>query len=229
MEIIEENATNYLVKTSDGGTATKTKASDLNQLLYGQNLWGLLESGDEIWTKDGAEDEPDVTIIPDDNATHYTLRVGDAPDLTLGEHHKTDLVDALADVYHDHDGQSTAPLVDLYDSIRDNMVREFVLDPFLKAFTDKVGKRDDGWYINGHLLLTYEGEFYHPDNVSRNRSGRIIGEGTSTSAYKVDIDYPTEEIQREISPDGQTYRLTDSEVEFIAKAVWGIKNTPDRR
>lgn len=229
MEVLEENDTNWLVLTPDGSTDTKTKASDLNQLLYGHDLFGLLDRGDTIWMGNEAEDEPKVTIIPDDNAECYTIRVGDAPDLTLGAHHKTDLVDAMSKMYEQYDGESVAPILDLYERVRENMVREKVLRPFLDVFGDKVGERDDGWFINGHLLLTYEGDFYHPNNVSRNRSGSVIGQGTSIAAYGVNIDAPTGDMKRNVTIDGEQFRLTNSEVEFVARAMWGVKNTPDKR
>jgi len=230
MEVLEENSTNWLIRTNDGSTTTKTKSSDLNQLLYGYDLWDLIDEGSEIWMGRGTEDEPAVTVIPDENAECYTLRVGDAPDLTLGEHRKTDLVDAMAAIYEEYDNESVAPLVNLYDNIRDNMVRQDVLRPLLGAFTDKVAERDEGWFINGHLLLTFEREFHHPSTESRKRSGQqVITQGSATSAYNVNISPTTEQMEREITVEGETYRLTDAEVEFLAKAMWGVENTPDRR
>lgn len=229
MQVLEENSTNWLILTENGSTTTKTKASSLNQLLYSHDLFGLLERGDEIWTCSNPEvAEPTVTIIPDDEAKCYTLRIGDHPDLTLGANHKSDLLDALVEVYETHNGNSVAPILDLYDSVRENMVRADVLKPFARVLTDKVEERDDGWFINGHLLLTYEGEFYHSDHTSRTRSGRVIGEGMARQAYKLSTDAPTSDMRRSVTVDGQTYRLTDSETEFVAKAMWAIENTPDR-
>lgn len=230
MEVLENNSTNWLIRTNDGSITTKTKSSDLNQLLYGYDLWGLIDEGSEIWMSQGAEDEPKVTVIPDENAECYTLRVGDAPDLTLGEHRKTDLVNAMADIYEDYDNESVAPLVNLYDRIRDNMVRQDILQPFLGAFTDKVAEWDEGWFINGHLLLTFEREFHHPSTESRKRSGQqVIAQGATTSAYNVNISSPEDHLEREVTVEGETYRLTDAEMEFLAKTMWAIENTPDRR
>lgn len=228
MEVIDDNETNWLVMTPDGSTATKTKSSDLNQLLYGQDLFGLLDTGEEIWKSSKDSDGPDVTIIPDDNAECYTLQIGDVPGLTLGKHQKTDLVQAMAKIYRDYDGKDVQPIVSLYERIRANMVREKVLDPFYDIFSDKVEKRDNGWFINGHLLLTYEVEFYHSEHVSRTRSGNIIGTGLSEKAYSVNFDDAEKEMQRQIDINGDTYRLTNDEVAFIARAMWAIENTPDR-
>jgi hypothetical protein len=36
-------------------------------------------------------------------------------------------------------------------------------------------------------------------------------------------------MQREITVDGESYRLTEGEVEFLGLAMWAIENTPDRR
>ena len=229
MRVLEENSTNWLVMTPDGSTETKTKSSDLNKLLYGHNLFGLLDRGDEIWTNSGTEDEPKVTIIPGDDEC-YTLRLEDAPDLTLGAHHKTDLIEAMQTMYEENDGESVAPLLRLYDTIRENLLRSEVLDPFLRLLGDKVAGREDGWFINGHLLLTYEGEFYHPSTDSRERSGQsVIGAGTNSTAYNVDIAEPKREMNRNVTLHGDDYRLTDKEVEFLARAMWAVENTPDRR
>jgi hypothetical protein len=228
MEILEENSTNWLVLTEEGSTETKTKSSDLNQLLYGHNLWGLLDTGNEIWMSNGGEEEQKITIIPNED-DQYTIRPENAPDLTIGAHHKTDLVDAMASMYEDYEGDSIAPIMNLYDSIREDMIRDEVLEPFADVFTDKVEVRADGWFINGHLLLTFEGEFYHPNTNSRRRSGQtVIGVGSSSTAYGVTIDEPEEVISREITVDGQDYRLTEKELKFLARVVWAIENTPDK-
>lgn len=228
MEVIESNEVNWLVLTDDGRTETKTKASSLNQLLYGHNLFGLLDRGDEIWTKN-PDDQQSITIIPGDEAKQYTLRFENAPDLTLGEHHKTDLIDAMAEMYNEYDGENIEPLLRLYDDVRANMVRQEVLGVFLDALSDKVAERDDGWFINGHLKLTYEGEFYHPSTESRKRSGQSVIGNFGTQAYQVNVSSVTSEMDRDVTIDGESYRLTDSEMQFIGKAMWAIENTPDRR
>lgn len=228
MQVLDENETNFLVHTDDG-TATKTKASNLNKLLFGHNLAGLLQEGSEVWSIN-PDGEPRVTVIPDENAECYTIRIEDAPqDLNLGKHHKTDLVDVLAEVYQEHDGESVKPLLRLYEDVRENMVRDFLLDQFQKVFGDRVEVRDQGWFINGHLLLTFENEFYHSEAVSRNRSGSVIGEGMSIEAYGLQMDDPAADINRRVSYDGEDYRLTDAEMEFLGRAMWAIEETPDRR
>lgn len=228
MEIIEANSTNFLVRREDGSTTLKTRSSDLNKLMFGHNLWGFLDAGNEVWTSEGEDGEPSVTIIPDDDAECYTIQFEDRPQLVLGKHHKTDLVDVMME-YYEQDSESLKPVLDLYERIRSNMVRRKLLKSFLPVFSDKVEEQDEGWYINGHLLLTYEGEFYHSNHVSRNRSGEIIGHGMSEVAYAVDVDPIREDMERDVTVEGTDYRLTDGELEFLARTVWAVKNTPDRR
>lgn len=229
MQVLDNNKENWLITTDDGSTTTKTKSSDLNKLLYGQGLWGLLNTGDEIWVNEGSEDEPEITIIPDDNAEKYTISPGVGQDLILGKHHKTDLVSAIQKVYEQSDGESVAPIMELYDDIRENTVRQEVISEFFPVFTDKAEEEDDGWFVHGHLLITYEGEFYHPKTTSRERSGSVITENASMQAYGLDIGEITEDIQRQMTIGGKQYRLTEQEIDFLAKVIWAVENTPDRR
>ena len=230
MEVLESNDTNFLVRNEDGSITTKTRDSDLNKLLFGHNLYGLIEEGSSVWTNSGAESEPEVMVIPDDEAKSYTIRLDNAPDLTLGPHHKTDLIEALASVYEKHDAKSVAPLVSLYDDVRESMVRKEVLEPFSKAFSDKVEVREDGWFINGHLLLTFEGDFFHPNNTSRTRSGKSVTPHQSQmQAYSVNVSAANADMKRDITLNGTDYRLTDKEMKFLGRALWAVENTPDRR
>jgi hypothetical protein len=228
MNVIDETPTSWLIATENGGTETKTKCSPLNQLLYGHDLFGLLQHGDEIWMKD-VDGEKAVTIIPSQESECFTLRLEDCPDLTLGEHHKTDLIEAMAEMYDEHDGESVEPLVALYDEIRSNMAREEVLSVFSAALSEWVEVREDGWYINGHVLLTLEGEIYHPGTNSRKRSGNgVVNDGSSVQAYGLRAADLTSGMDREITEDDETYRLTDREMKFIGKAIWLVENTPNR-
>jgi hypothetical protein len=231
MQILDNNDTNYLVLTDDGSTETKSKASDLNKLLFEHRLFDLLQEGSEMWSSSGYDDNcPAVHIHPDDNAECYTLQImsGDYPKLTLGKHQKTDLVSALAEVY-DGDERSVQPLLTLYDDIRANMIREEALAGFADAFGDTVVRQEDGWFIHDHLLLTWDCELHHPRTESRQRSGQqVIGASSTKVAYDVNISAIEGEIDRNITHDGTDWRLTDGEVQFLAKVIWAVKNAPRR-
>lgn len=228
MQVLEENPTNWLVATDNGSTTTKTKSSDLNRLLFGHDLFGLLDTGNEIWIRQETEDEPRVEIIPDENAECYTIQVDEFPKLTLGAHLKTELVEAMAEMYQEHDGESVAPIIDLFDRFRADSVRTEVLTPIYEALSERIERRDTGWFINGHVLLTYNCKMFHSDHVSRNRSGSVIGRGSSNSAYELETG-DLSDMSRNVMVDGKKRRLTNDELEFVHKAVWLIENTPDRR
>jgi hypothetical protein len=226
MQVIEENSTNWLVAT-DNGTDIKTKSSDLNKLLYGHDLFGLIDDETEIWTRKATDEHPRIRITPQGDGI-YALEIGNAPELILGKHHKTKLVEAMAKMYEDRDGDPQ-PIINLFESIRADMIREEPLAPFLAALSSRVEEREDGWFINGHLLLTYENSFYHSENVSRTRSGSVIGTGTTTTAYRLDISADDAKMNRVVETADQEYRLTDKEVVFLMKATWAVENTSDRR
>lgn len=229
MNVLEENSTNYLVQTSDGSIVTKTKSSNLNQLLYTHNLAGLLEEQDEmLQVTPEAEDESNATVIPLGDQRYELSFSSFSEPLVLSPHHKTLLVDALAEMFQEYESETVKPLLRLYEDIREDMVREEILEPF--AALPGVEHREDGWFINGHLLLSWEREFYHPLNDSRRRSGKqVVPVNSSSQAYNVSVDPAKADMNRVVEAEDGTYRLTDSEVEFLAKAMWAIENSPDRR
>lgn len=228
-ELLEDNATNFLVRKPDGRIETKAKDSTLNQLLYGHDLHALIEDGTEVWTSAGLPEEPAVTVTPLEGGAKYTIKLDNSGKVLLGEHRKTDLIDALAELYNERDDQSNAPMIDLYDEMRDDEMRAEVLEPFANLF-DVVQERDDGWLINGHLLLTFEGEFYHPSTESRTLgTGRgVVSTGASSEAYDVDVQKQRFH-SRTVTRNGKTYRLYDKEITFLGLALWAIENTPDQR
>jgi hypothetical protein len=230
MEVIEENRQNYLIRNDSGTTEIRSKSSNLNTLIYGHNLFGLLEEESEIWVKE--TDEEKITITPlGDN--QYKLETDFGQPLVLGAERKTLLIDALAEVYDDHDGESVEPLLRLYRKLRKNMGRPRVLDPFITALSEKVERLEDGVLINGHLKLTFDNEFYHPRTVSTKRRGStVVPRQSGERAYHIKdsgFNREKEKIERKVTVNGEKYRLTEKEVTFIVYMMWGIENTPDLR
>lgn len=229
MEVLEDNETNVLVRTDNGKITTKSKSSPLNKLLFEHGLFDFFQTGSEIWTA-GGDEQPTVRIIPDGDAECYTIEIDtpDYPPLLLGAHQKTNLVSLFEEMY-ENDKNRAKSVIDFYEKVRGDMARSEILDTFSKPFRSRVELREGGWFINGHLLLSYEGEFYHSEHVSRSRSGSIIGRGMSTKSYEQAVPEPDGSISRNITVDGEKRRLTNAEVEFLTKALWAIENTPDRR
>lgn len=227
-EILDNNDTNWLIRRDDGSIENVTK-SPLNKLLFQHDLWGLLRDGGEVLTFSGDEETPTVRVIAGDDAREYTLDLPGSEDgkLHLGEHLKSDLVDVLIDVYeNEHDDASR--LVELYDDVRENRVREDVLRSFAERppFAGVIEVVDDGWLIKGYLKLTWEGEFYHPDTSSRTVNS-LTGTGSAQEAYNLRFSSIGNDLDRTVTLDGTTYRMTEAEMRFLAKGLWAMKDAPD--
>lgn len=228
MEVIEETGANWLVKTDDGGTEMIGK-SKTNRALIEYDLWGLLRDGTEVYQIKANESRPSVTLIPDDEAMSYTLRVGDYEGIHLGPHMKSELVDALVDSRDNDEGREgeAESLISLYDRIRERRVRTEVVSALAEKppFSANVEGTADGWVIHGYLLLTWERDFHHPDTTTYERSGSTVTEGSSEPAYRIDVGQASSK-DREVTLNKKDYRLTDAEMEFMAKALWAIANAP---
>ena len=221
-QVLDDNPTNYLVLKEDGSTEIYSKDSDLNQLLFEYNLHGLLREGDEIWNS-GTMDGPTVEVIPDGKDA-YRLRINEDgfENLFLSRHRKKDLIATLAEAY---DQNHSEPFISLYESIRENLTRPFVLGHFAEALSSHIEKRQNGWFINGRLMLTYDCEFFHPQTESTKRSGgSVVEAGSNTNAYSLSIN-DLDKVKRSVFIDDIEYYLTDSEAEFLAKAMWAIQKT----
>lgn len=234
-EILDDTPANMLVKFSDDRVENLSK-SPTNVLLYEHNLWGLLRTGNEILSMD-RDDYPPVQIIPDENAERYTLRVG-GEELNMSPDMKPRLVDTLHEVYKSDGEETPQPIIDLFDEVRANMVRREVTDyfenipPFL--WLRKDGPRtepnvpqileitDNGWLFHDELLLTWEAEFRHPDTTQYELRGSVVATDGSNDAYKLrGIDHGEKE--RTMTIEGEEYRLTENELNFLSMAMFAVK------
>lgn len=225
--ILEETNANWYVVKPDGSTENIPKSPE-NRLLYEHNLYSFLRHGNDVLVFNTDSDDTEVRVIASEDASEYDMIVGDGDRLHLGPHLKSDLVNALIEVY-DGDERDPAPLIEMYDDIRSERVREPVInelsarEPFASAVTTSA----DGWLIHDHLLLTWERDLHHPDTTAYNRRGNTVAEGSSEIAYELRVGEPSsDDADRQLTVNGETYRLTDAEMEFVAKAAWGLKYAP---
>lgn len=227
-DIITENATNWLIEFPDGSVKPVTK-SPKNRLLYDHGMWGLLNGGDEIIIIEDSN-TPAVQIIPNETSTEFTIEIEDGQPITLGEYKRSKLIDALMKAVEagDDDGLLAEPIIDFYERIRRDQVRTDVMEMLgeIEPFASTVEVWADGWYIRDHLLLTWEQEFYHPDTTTRSVSGSDIRQASSEPAYDIHVSRP-DRMDRTFTLEGESYRLTDAEMTFLAKGLWAITNAPD--
>lgn len=230
-ELKNETPVNLVVEHENGEVDMIPK-NRTNRLLFDHDLWGLLRDGTEIWESNGLEHEPSVRVIPNDDATQYTMEIEGVGDLTYGEHKKSDLVDVLFEFCEqtqvDGADRTNQVFIEEYDDVKGHMVRDRVIETFAEVplIADRIEVTDQGWLFFDYLLLTWEGELYHPNTQNRKRSGGVIPAETAGEAYDISISEPGQYMTREVEIDGFTQRLTDSEMLFLAKAMWALESAP---
>lgn len=217
MEVLESNPTNFLVL--EAGEVEAVTRTDTNTLLFDHNLWGVLRDGTDILNLQGNGDEPGVTVTPSENAREFMVAVEDEAPAYLGEHWKSEFVGALRDSY-DHEDRSVEPILQLVRNVRETQIDPGEVAPLLNVepFESAVEERMGGWLIHDHLLLSWEGDFYHPGTTSRTVSGSSVARGSSDSAYDVAFG---------MRGPGQTTLGMDTET-FVSKAAWAVSAAPKR-
>lgn len=221
--ILETRDSHYLVQRDDGSVELVTR-TDMNILIYEHNLAGLLKRGDEVIN---IGDDPRVQLIPNDDATEFTLRIGD-DEFEVATHHKAALVKALLDAYDTGAEPTTRPLLDFAGQLMDTAVNRNVVDRLADEppFDTHVEVTENGWLINDHLLLTYDNEFYHPSTTRVDSSGSVVSGGSNKLAYDLRFDHRPDD-HGQIALDSFDYLGdTDDQVEFVARAYWAITYAP---
>lgn len=217
--ILDENDTNILVQNPNGSTDL-IPLSPRNRLIYDHGLWGLLREGTETWVHGG---ERRVSITPQEEG--YSLQVGEFNPLQIGPHQEGKLIEALVDFY-ESEAEKPQGLIDLFDQKRDQQMRKEVMQKIGDLFGDAIEQTNFGWVIHDHLLLTWDRDFHHPETTSHQVNSGGVKKGASETAYNLN-HIQTNKINREITTqDGSEYRLTNTEIEFLTRAIWGIENAP---
>lgn len=227
MPRILDNRDTHALVLEDGETKL-IPWSDFNVLVYKHGLHGLLVDRDEILSLRGP---PKTEIAPDgDDGFSITVSNDDHQyDIRVPPHETRQMLDALVDVYDDHD-RDPQPLVDL---VADNLgyeVNPQVVEPLAstRPFDGAVEVTQDGWLIHDHVLLTYDNEFYHPNQQAFTRNGGAVDEASDTHAYEV-------RFRQRPDGDGQL-NLTgfeglgneDDTVDFVARALWAVTHAPEQ-
>jgi hypothetical protein len=229
--VLDNRKTHALVLQDDGETEL-IPWSDYNKLAYKHGLSGLLVDRDEHVQL--TNDEYAVTISPDMEGDREVYGINlDRLDadwteyVTVAEHDKSDLLDALL-VTYETNPPDPQPLVALAAEILDYAVNPRVVDQLtaLDVFDD-VDVQSDGWLIHDHVLLTYDNQFYHPNTDRAKRDGTVLDDSANKPAYEVRFQRrPEGEGQLEL--DGFTgLGTTDDMVEFVTRALWAVTYTPE--
>ena len=227
MDVKRRTSANFIVQHDDGNVENIPK-SPRNNLLFEHDLWGVLKTGNEILQLDT---DPAITVIPEEGGNEYVIEIAGVQAMRIDSGMKSDFVEALHKVYDNggNEGKNPQPLVDFRNNVMANRVRMEVVDylgrmpPFSKLVeSGSLEITDNGWLFHDELLLTWQGEFRHPDTNSTRRSGSIVEPTSSDSAYSVNFNRRNTGTHR-IEIDGNEYRMTENETDFLTKAVWAAE------
>lgn len=227
MPRILDNRDTHVLVLEDGETKL-VPWSDYNTLVYKHGLHGLLVERDEILSLRG----PPKTEIAPDGDDGFSIRVSDGDQsykVRVPPHERQSLLDALLTVYDDPE-RDPQPLVDLVSQKLDFDVNPQIVEPLAstRPFDDAVEVTDDGWLIHGHVLLTYDNEFYHPNRRGADRDGKVLDESANRNAYEV-------RFRQRPDGDGQVdlsgfsgLGNEDEMVDFVSRALWAVTYTPEK-
>jgi hypothetical protein len=231
MKILDKNDAGWLIQQDDGSIKPMGNSKE-NRAMMDHGLYGIFNDGDE-WLVIQSEEHPQVTIIPEEGGREFTLNIGDYDPLHIGVHQKSRLVEAVVDGFEadveDNQAEAARLVIDLYDDIRENMVRIEITDALAgrPPFNAHVEKHADGWLIHDHLLLTWNRKFHHPDTTTWRRSGSTVSRASTEEAYSLSMD-SVSDMEPEVTLNGKKYRLTAAEMDFIARGLWASANAPKR-
>jgi hypothetical protein len=211
---------------SEGGQPKLVKASAENQLLYDpedelpfdNGLYDFL-NGDHALVL--SEDDPELMIAPTSNEYCYVLRVnGSTVETTPSD--ATSVLRGVRDAAID---QNFEPLVSRFKDIMSKQVRRDVVNELIVTFdqADRIEQTPSGWLIDSFFLVDWTASMYaatdDPDESDVRRSGSGVVE--TDSSY----EFVQLAVRRDVEPvtvsiNGESFRLTEREMLFLAKVNW---------
>lgn len=223
--VIDETGQPNLVKATPENMLLYDPA---NELPFENGMHGFL-SGEQAIV---LSDDPEVIVAPTNNEYCYILRVrGNTVETTPKQ--AQEVLQGVKDAAID---KQVSGLISLHDTIRSNQVRRYVVNALHETFEDshRINETGSGWLIDDFYLVNWEASMYvkhdDPDEPDVRRSGSDVVE-TDRSREFVELN-----IRRDIDPievgiGGDTYRLTEREMLFLAKVKWLLNRRhfhPDR-
>ena len=210
----------------DSGQPTLKKATPENILLYDpadelpfdDGMSGFLSGSDALVLQEG---DPLVMVAPTGNDYCYILRVRDNTVETTpsqAERVLRGIKDAAID-------GEVKELINLYDHIMSTQVRRGVVNALKETFDEdfRISTTGEGWLIDDFFLIDWSASMYakhnDPDEADVIRGGSGVKE-TDKSYEFVQLRLNRETDPVEVAIGGDTFRLTEREMLFLAKVKW---------
>lgn len=189
-----------------------------DKLPFDDGMHGFL-AGDEALVL--SPEDPEVMVAPTNNEYCYILRVrGNTVETT-----PKDSEDVLAGVRDAAIDGDLTTLVQLYDEIMSTQVRRGVINALLETFeeSERIERNNTGWLIDDFYLVDWTASMYvkhdDPDEPDYQRGGGGVVE-TDRSYEFVQLSLTRDVDPIEVSISGDTFRLTEREMLFLAKVKW---------
>lgn len=169
-----------------------------------------------------SEDNPEVIIAPTSNDHCYILRVrGNTVETTPNQ-----AEEVLRGVKEAATGnRDVTRLVNLYENIMANQVRRGVINALKSTFDEeeRITVVSRGWLIDDFYLVNWEASMYvkhdDPDEPDYKRGGGGVTEVDRSHEF-VQLDLRRDINPIEVSIAGESYKLTEREMLFLAKVKW---------
>lgn len=208
------------------GQPTLKKATPENILLYDpadelpfeDGMSGFLSGNEALVLQ---EDDPVVMVAPTTNDYCYILRVRDNTVETTPKQAER-VLRGIKDAAIDGDVEG---LIDLYDHIMSTQVRRGVVNALHETFDEafRINVTGNGWLIDDFYLIDWSASMYakhdDPEEADKIRGGGGVTE-TDKSYEFVQLRLNRETEPVEVAIGGETYRLTEREMLFLAKVKW---------
>lgn len=212
----------FLIYWPETGATERRAGNAHNKLLFQSGLYDFLHASEAI----RVNEDPEIIVSSRSNEHSYLLRVkGDVVETT--PHMSQDVLEGV-DAAIDGNEQ---PLLDVYQDIRENHVRQDVINALVHLFGQdrhRIQRVANGWLIDGFFVITWDAGLYStqrgPEEETMVRQGQEVVEADSSHEF-VELDLTSNIESEEVTLDGETYLLTEREMLFLAKAEW-VLNGP---
>lgn len=169
-------------------------------------------------------EDPEIIVAPTGNEYAYILRVrGNTVETTPDQAEAVlqGVLDAATD-------SNTDRIMSVYDDIMASSVRRRVINALYHTFdeTNRIEVASNGWLIDEFYLVDWTASIYtkedDPDEGDYVRSGgQAVKKDDSYEFVHLRMHRNSRELEQiEVTISGDTYRLTEREMLFLAKVKW---------
>lgn len=216
--VIDETTDSYLIGYPDGDTDV-VKKNPTNELLYDEGMYDFFHGENVVQILRRKDEGGYIAVAPTQENDVFTLWVDnpDRPIITDAD----SAFDLLEGVKKALNGEYEQ-IKSVYEKHLKRQARPSVVNQLLYAFP--VEETEYGWRIDDTFLLTWENEVYQSESDMEEdtfvRSGDRVEQVDSRESIKIDGIQAVD--SDGVSVEGLDITFTETEVRFLATALWLI-------